>query len=52
MARQSINPDTGKLVKSFEHLTQAQLDTTATALAPVSLYRFRSARGRPRHVRR
>ena len=31
MAYQSINPNTGKLVKSFEHLSNAQLDTKLAA---------------------
>jgi succinate-semialdehyde dehydrogenase / glutarate-semialdehyde dehydrogenase len=26
MAYQSVNPNTGKLIRSFEHLTDAQLD--------------------------
>ena len=31
MAYQSINPNTGKLVKSFEHLTHPQLETKLAA---------------------
>ena len=33
MAYQSINPNTGKLVKSFEHLTHPQLETKLAAAA-------------------
>ncbi len=31
MTYQSINPNTGKLLKSFEHLSEAQLETKLAA---------------------
>ncbi len=33
MTYQSINPNTGKLLKSFEHLTAAQLEKALAAAA-------------------